>query len=449
MSAPVLPFLYPHLFKPLLRRRPRHPLKSLPRCQDIPQKAAFSISHKHRQETYAQRYGTAQEPQIPPPTSSEPPKLPGDDSLASAIEKEVKPPELQEKKTEAQDSKAVAKQTVEGPSKQDKEDKKEETTPMEDRGKAIEATMQDPGERAKELVPDPPPEPNSPKQDAASHGLATVMAMPAPTVEKTVEEHKTPHLATPPYVHNFDTYTLVKDLERGGFQSRQSETTMKGVRALLGVNLDVAKDGLVSKSDVENETYLFRAACSELRTEILNLRKSSTQKAHSNLTHLQHTYDILSQRTTNELAALRDELKGMLNDRRMDNQSSKQSLDSSITELNYMISTAISSDAKSEIEGLRWVLTRRAAMTLGGMVVMILGGLQYGRYKTRERQAEEKRRESARGEGKEIGTQTQEAEVAVGASRRDGDGDSGGSSSRAEASALEGKEGDVGFVSLG
>jgi hypothetical protein len=61
-----------------------------------------------------------------------------------------------------------------------------------------------------------------------------------------------PHLHPPPYVHNFDSYTLVKEVEAGGFTPDQAITAMKAVRVLLADNLDVAKDGLVSKSDVEN-----------------------------------------------------------------------------------------------------------------------------------------------------------------------------------------------------
>jgi hypothetical protein len=53
-------------------------------------------------------------------------------------------------------------------------------------------------------------------------------------------------------VHNFDTWTLVKDIEKGGFTAEQAITAMKAVRVLLAKNLEVAKEGLVSKSDVEN-----------------------------------------------------------------------------------------------------------------------------------------------------------------------------------------------------
>jgi hypothetical protein len=41
-------------------------------------------------------------------------------------------------------------------------------------------------------------------------------------------------------------------VEAGGFTEEQAITAMKAVRGLLALNLDVAKAGLVSKSDVEN-----------------------------------------------------------------------------------------------------------------------------------------------------------------------------------------------------
>lgn len=65
---------------------------------------------------------------------------------------------------------------------------------------------------------------------------------------------KPPHMHTPPYVHHFDTYTLVQglaDKQRGGYTEKQAVTVMKAVRGLLAVNMDLARDGLVSKSDLE------------------------------------------------------------------------------------------------------------------------------------------------------------------------------------------------------
>lgn len=88
----------------------------------------------------------------------------------------------------------------------------------------------------------------------------------------------------------------------------------------------------------------------------------ATQRAH-----LQHEVDILSQKASQEALTLKDDLRGMLNDRRMDVRMDQQARDSAIQELNYKITVALNSDSKSEIEGLRWVLTRRAAMAIAGM----------------------------------------------------------------------------------
>ena len=48
---------------------------------------------------------------------------------------------------------------------------------------------------------------------------------------------------------------------------------------VLTDNMALAREELVSKSNVENETYLFRAACSELKTEIGNKRKAENEKS--------------------------------------------------------------------------------------------------------------------------------------------------------------------------
>lgn len=65
-----------------------------------------------------------------------------------------------------------------------------------------------------------------------------------------------PHMSPPPYVHHFDSYSMVKQLQDGGYTNTQAIEAMKGIRALLAQNLDVAQESLVSKSDVENVSNL-------------------------------------------------------------------------------------------------------------------------------------------------------------------------------------------------
>ena len=122
------------------------------------------------------------------------------------------------------------------------------------------------------------------------------------------------------------------------------------------------------QADAERKgSYLFQAACSELRTEIQNSRKSANEKMRTERAMLQHEVDIMGQRLTQESLTLKDDLRGMFNDRKMTVRMEQRAMESAIQELNYKITVALNSDSKGEVEGLRWVLTRRAAMAIVSM----------------------------------------------------------------------------------
>ncbi|KAL8370831.1 hypothetical protein RB595_000937 [Gaeumannomyces hyphopodioides] len=201
-----------------------------------------------------------------------------------------------------------------------------------------------------------------------------------------------PHLTPPPYLHHFDTYSLVKRLEEGGYTREQSITSMKAVRALLAQNLDVAQEGLVSRRDVDNETYLFRAACSELSTEVKNNRRIADEHMRQQRTHIQHEADIATQSLNQELLTLNDSVKGMFNDRRMAVREEQKAAESVIQQIHYKMSVKLTSDAKSDIEGLRWVLIRRGILGLIFMGLISVGGIRYVSYIGHEKQKRAKKR---------------------------------------------------------
>lgn len=60
------------------------------------------------------------------------------------------------------------------------------------------------------------------------------------------------NLKPPPYVHHFDSYSLVRQLQDEGYSKGQSIEAMKGIRSLLAQNIEVAQQSLHSKSQVEN-----------------------------------------------------------------------------------------------------------------------------------------------------------------------------------------------------
>ncbi|KAF2640813.1 hypothetical protein P280DRAFT_329015 [Massarina eburnea CBS 473.64] len=347
MAAPRLPFLWPMLFRPLKATRPHahvpKPTKTAAR--------RFATTPRRREEV-TQRYGTAHQPA----------------------------PHLRDQDAEKKDPKTESKTNTSAPEQENVDEEEEDETPP--------STIPPSQSKMKAETPEtaPPTPPPDPPKTADFNPLETVLHMPSPA-------DKPPHLKTPPYVHHFDTYSLVKDLTTSGFSQPQSVTIMKAVRGILSDNMELARDGLVSKSNVENETYLFRAACSELKTEVGGNRKAETERMRSERGQLQHEVDLLGQRLGQEMGFLKDELKGLFDDRKMAVRQEQRVKETKLQELNNQITIKLTSDARSEVEGLRWVLTRRAALTLGICAFMLFVSLRYSSYVSHQSDKEKKRKE--------------------------------------------------------
>ncbi|PSR94601.1 hypothetical protein BD289DRAFT_427052 [Coniella lustricola] len=226
----------------------------------------------------------------------------------------------------------------------------------------------------------------SSKKRRATGPMDAVLHIEPP--ENTPLEEKPPHLSPAPYVHHFDSYSLVKQLEQDGYTQAQAITAMKAVRTLLAQNLDVAQGGLISKSDVENETYLFQAACAELSTEVMNNRRIADEELRRQRTVLQHEVDNLTQAMSQELHTLNDNVRGMFNDRKMAVREEQKKAEGAIQQIAYKISVTLNSDSRSQIEAVRWVVTRRAVAGIVFMVTLSLGILRYSSYVSHESQRE-------------------------------------------------------------
>ena len=349
------------------------------------------------QEQRYERYGPAAAPSMPPPAKPTEPFLPSTaQTQADATDAEEKRTERhhreqlenQKRKDEAEDGKdAETSNAASEPQPEETQTAQAEPT------EATPTQTGSPSEASTIPAIDDGPLPN--------RELDVVLSVPSPNeVRGTISSH--PHLEASPYEHHFDTYTLVQELckpipnDNPAFTEAQSVTLMKAIRLMLAQNLDLAKDGLVSKSDTENETYLFRAACSELKTTMQTSRFMEAQKQRSQRAQLQHESDILNQKVSQDIMTMREELKGMFNDRKLGLQEEKRQVDGKIQGLTYRISVDLNSEAKSEVEGLRWVLTRRAAMAIGAAAAMVLTFLQLHSIRSKESAEIEKRKKAER-----------------------------------------------------
>ncbi|KAH7090007.1 hypothetical protein FB567DRAFT_492969 [Paraphoma chrysanthemicola] len=360
MAAPRLPFLWPMLFKPLTGQRTSASrlIKRGPPSTRTPRRSCrqFATTAHQQEAPPTQRYGKAHEPA---------PHLRDSETAKPTADKGTEPP--------------IEKPAAAEPPLEDVE---------EDDSPPPTTTPSTPSKPSALDESAPPVRPPDPPKTGEAKPLDSVLHMPSPQDE---ESHKPPHLKTPPYVHHFDTYGLVRELSKSTYTPDQSVTLMKAVRGMLMSNMELAREGLVSKSNVENETYLFRAACSELKTEVGNTRKGEIERMRTERAQLQHEVDILGQRLGQETGTLKDELKGLFDDRKMAVRQEQRSMETKIQELNYKITVALNSDARSEVEGLRWVLTRRAAITVGVSAFMLFVALRYTSY-VQHQQMEERRK---------------------------------------------------------
>jgi hypothetical protein len=272
MAAPRLPFLWPMLYKPTAAPRIRYTKSVTSPCKH----RTFATTHRRPDEATTQRYGKAHQP--------------------AAHLREQEAPKPAESAT---GSKAILEKTPAQEAHSEASEKAAATQPK---------TPSQPS-----ALDSPTPSP-SPLKPSAAKPPDSVLYMPSP---QDPSHHKPPHLKTPPYVHHFDTYGLVRELTRSSYTTAQSTTLMKAVRSLLQSNMTLARDGLVSKSSVENSTYLFRAASSELATEMGNSRKGEIERMRAERAQLRHEVDILGQRLGQETGALREEVKGLFDDRKM------------------------------------------------------------------------------------------------------------------------------------
>jgi hypothetical protein len=110
----------------------------------------------------------------------------------------------------------------------------------------------------------------------------------------------------------------------------------------------------------------------------------------------------LTQRITAKLNDLRDELRGLFDDRKMSARIEKRDLvENKISELNYRITAKLTSELRGETEKLRWTLVKTIATGIAGLVVVVLAILQMNsvakKKKADKEKSEKQKKESASG----------------------------------------------------
>jgi len=96
---------------------------------------------------------------------------------------------------------------------------------------------------------------------------------------------------------------------------------------------------------------------------VQNSRRTTLDKTRLERAQLQHDYDQLVQRFSEDLVNLKDEVQSMFNNRKMVTREEQRTMEVKIQELNYKLTILLNGDLRTEIESLRWTTTRRGLVS--------------------------------------------------------------------------------------
>jgi hypothetical protein len=110
-------------------------------------------------------------------------------------------------------------------------------------------------------------------------------------------------------------------------------------------------------SNPSQETYLFRAAMSELRTEVQTLRHNEAAVEKAEIISVQKELDSLNQVTREDLENLRNDVTIEMNNRKIATRAEQQNMEIKIQDLNNNFTKRLA-DMRTEAEAQKWQTTR-------------------------------------------------------------------------------------------
>ncbi|KAI0370292.1 hypothetical protein BV20DRAFT_995563 [Pilatotrama ljubarskyi] len=181
---------------------------------------------------------------------------------------------------------------------------------------------------------------------------------------------------SPPYHVNppFNTHRFFSELERS-FPTPIARNLMRVTRALLVDRIGRVKRDALTVQDLESQAYLFRAALSELRTEISVLTRNETAAMRSATSALRREVDALDGRMKEDIAQLKHEIQMDVDSRKNEAKNDLKSIDLQIEEVLSKALVTIG-ELKTQVEESRWEKMRAAVAALGVLSLVIIVSME-------------------------------------------------------------------------
>ncbi|KAF9111945.1 hypothetical protein BGX27_004205 [Mortierella sp. AM989] len=163
--------------------------------------------------------------------------------------------------------------------------------------------------------------------------------------------------------HHFNTNKIVSCLEKNGYQRGQAEGIMRTIKALIGQHTTRIRKNMLTKGDLENESYLFKAALTELRTELQILRKNDAAALTNSQEIISREIDSLNQKLREDIANVKNDIAIDMNSRKSDVREEQKQLEIRIQSMSnhYMAQLG---DMRTKMEAAKWEATRKGMMLI-------------------------------------------------------------------------------------
>ncbi|KAJ3284811.1 hypothetical protein HK104_009765 [Borealophlyctis nickersoniae] len=156
---------------------------------------------------------------------------------------------------------------------------------------------------------------------------------------------------------NFDTYKLVRQLERQGFTRGQAVAIMRTINALLVDSTLSIRSEILSKTDLENQTYLYKAHLQELRNELQLLRQNDSATLKADTETIMREVEGLNQKFSEMIGSLKAEISMDINNHKTEGREIGTDTDLAIQEIHHRLVIKLS-DLKTKIETMKVETTR-------------------------------------------------------------------------------------------
>ncbi|KAJ1929064.1 hypothetical protein IWQ60_001509 [Tieghemiomyces parasiticus] len=177
--------------------------------------------------------------------------------------------------------------------------------------------------------------------------------------------------AHPIPIHPFDSFRVVRRLEDGGFTRPQAVLLMDVIRSMTIRATAPVHEDMLKKADLDNSMYLFKAALTELRTEIRVLRQIDRAALQSEIDTVEQDIDNLRHRLSEDMINLRSEIQIELNQYKSDQRERVQTMAEAIQELNDTFTRSLGA-VRTEMEAVKWETTRKGIIAIYGAVGLLL-----------------------------------------------------------------------------